>query len=340
MKLLFIYILLFVLSSECFSHAFESNTNIEEIKKEDKIRIREAMRISEFIDDKIWRDWSSAPFLLILVLDKTEYLFTENDKSLSEGFEYFEFDSITERHIFFRPRIFDKEMLATFPAVDGIPTIVTGNPENTSLNSMQWVITILHEHFHQLQQSRTDYYSSVNNLGLAGEDNSGMWMLNYNFPYDDEKVSDMYGKLVIEAAEIYDRKVTNISDSAIEYYLNLKDSLKKMLIEKDYLYFSFQLWQEGMAKYTEIKSAEILSKENYEYSKEFKELNDFVSSDSFYSNVLSRLIHNSQNQNLKTDMRECFYTLGALEGLLLDKVNPGWRKKYFKEKFFTEKYFK
>ncbi|MBK8552387.1 MAG: hypothetical protein IPL53_15495 [Ignavibacteria bacterium] len=37
--------------------------------------------------------------------------------------------------------------------------------------------------------------------------------------------------------------------------------------------------------------------------------------------------------------RNCFYTLGALEGMILDKVNPGWKDDYFKEMFYVEKYF-
>jgi hypothetical protein len=34
-----------------------------------------------------------------------------------------------------------------------------------------------------------------------------------------------------------------------------------------------------------------------------------------------------------------FYALGAGEGLLLDRVNPRWRRRYLVEKFYLDKYF-
>jgi hypothetical protein len=43
---------------------------------------------------------------------------------------------------------------------------------------------------------------------------------------------------------------------------------------------------------------------------------------------------------LEESKRACFYYLGALEGMILDRNNPDWRNLYFKEKFFIEKYYK
>jgi hypothetical protein len=34
-----------------------------------------------------------------------------------------------------------------------------------------------------------------------------------------------------------------------------------------------------------------------------------------------------------------FYALGAGECLLLDRVKPGWRRRYFVEKFYLDKFF-
>lgn len=57
--------------------------------------------------------------------------------------------------------------------------------------------------------------------------------------------------------------------------------------------------------------------------------------DSFYL-VESGFLANSK---LNIDKRICFYPIGFAEGLLLDKLNPGWTENYFKDKFNIEKHF-
>lgn len=45
-------------------------------------------------------------------------------------------------------------------------------------------------------------------------------------------------------------------------FRNERARFKKLLSEKDYAYFSFQNWQEGIADYTEMKLMELLQKTN------------------------------------------------------------------------------
>jgi hypothetical protein len=73
-------------------------------------------------------------------------------------------------------------------AVGGVATIVVGQPAHTGQTSTRWVLTVLHEHFHQLQFSQPGYYPGVTALGLARGDTTGMWMLNHGFPYDSVAV--------------------------------------------------------------------------------------------------------------------------------------------------------
>ena len=71
--------------------------------------------------------------------------------------------------------------------------MVIGQAENTqSKTSTRWVLTALHEHFHQLQESRPRYYADVDALGLAKGDTTGMWMLNYPFPYTKAEVKEQF----------------------------------------------------------------------------------------------------------------------------------------------------
>ena len=70
--------------------------------------------------------------------------------------------------MFFRKRMYPTAIQATFPGVNGVNTIVIGQAELTAdKTSTRWVLTVLHEHFHQLVYSRPGYYADVEKLGLA-----------------------------------------------------------------------------------------------------------------------------------------------------------------------------
>lgn len=332
-KKLFLSIILFFL----FSSIVHSNPGSTDYRYEDKIRIKEAVNIFNQFGNEIWKNrGDSASFAILLVTNENEYLMYHSNPS--EDFRNIGYDSIVECDVYARPRQFNKNFLATFPAINGIPTIIVGLPENTNRSSIDWIITILHEHFHQLQMSQQDYYSSIDSLDLSGGDNSGMWMLNYKFPYSMEKISDQYKILTQTAKQTFLSINESSFESNLKSYLKERAKFKSMLSKKDYDYFSFQIWQEGIARYTEIKIADIV-KNSYRSSAEITQLKDFISLDSFYKEIIDKLLKRADIQTLSEDERNCFYTLGALEGLILDKVNPGWKEKYFKEKFYVEKYF-
>lgn len=332
LKIFLIFFALFLATKNIYSQ-----TDTSDLRISDKIRIAEAVRMSEESGDNVWINFSKTPFALLLVTNENEYLFYH--PSPSEDFISLGFDSITGCDIFTRERIFSNNMLATFPAVYGVSTIVVGQPENTSRSSLDWTITLLHEHFHQMQAAQPDYYDSVNSLDLSGGDETGMWMLNYDFPYDDQNVSEQYSKLTQYAKDVYLSEDSVTFSISLEKYLEEREKFKSQLNEKDYRYFSFQLWQEGIARYIEIKFAEIL-KNDFTFSQSFTGITDYVSPDSFYVNIIDKLLNRADAQSLSSDKRNCFYTLGALEGLILDKANPGWKDKYFTEKFFIENYYK
>jgi hypothetical protein len=173
----------------------------------------------------------------------------------------------------------------------------------------------LHEHFHQLQYSQSDYHAKVDALNLSGGDKTGMWMLDYPFPYGSTEVQ----KSIAHLGQTLQQ--TLISGKNVQSYLNERGKFQKLLKDADYKYFSFQLWQEGVARYTECKVAELAGAQYH--PKEAR----------------NKILEQLQHLNLKEDRRVVFYPLGAGESLLLDEVNPNWRDRYFKEPFFLEKYF-
>ncbi|MDO8548558.1 MAG: hypothetical protein Q7S39_00200 [Ignavibacteria bacterium] len=319
---------------------FSSNIFIKaqsSIRYEDKIRIAEAYRIAELYCNKIWKDWDKAPFALLLIYDDNEFLI--NHPSPTEDFELIGFDSLLKSNVYYRERVFNTNLLATFPAVNGLTTIVAGTPENTEKSSVVWIITILHEHFHQYQYSQPDYYSSVNELDLSGGDETGMWMLNYPFPYDDEEVNKQHKKLTEALLKVV---IPFPPDSRLFHrdltdFLEERKNFKNLLNEKDYKYFSFQLWQEGIARYTEYKIADMIS--NYEPSEELIALKDYKPFYEAADGIRENIFNQIKEWSLKDNQRLCFYSFGAAEGLLLDRVNKNWKEQYFERKFFLEEYY-
>ncbi len=314
---------------------YSQSDSIPSMRTADKIRIAEAFRIADKYCESIWKGWGKTSFPVLLIYDDYEFLVNFPDPD--SGFSLAGYDSLLKSNVFYRKRVFDIHLLATFPAVNGISTVVVGTPENTGKSSTEWIVTLLHEHFHQFQYSQPDYYESVNKLDLSGDDKTGMWMLNYPFPYDNEKVDSTYENMTKMLVSIFDEN--KITDENVKKYLQLRNKLKILLDEKDYKYFSFQLWQEGIARYTELQIARILSEHKDEYILEMKTLNDFKNYNSIYNQLYKNVRNLLNGLRLSESKRICFYPLGAFDGLLLDKLKKKWKPEYFEKKFYLEKYF-
>lgn len=318
--------------------SFSKTNSINELPAKDRIRINEAVKISRFISDGIWKDWSKDDFVILLVTDSLEYLI--NHPNPSPDFTESYFDTYLNSKVYIRKKIFQNNFLATFPAVNGVSTIVVGTAENTKKNSLNWITTLLHEHFHQYQTNYEDYYDAVNNLDLKEGDETGMWMLNYKFPYENTDVNEAFNTLKSSLIESYKSAGRKSFKKKVLHYLNSKKTFKKIVSEKDYRYFEFQLWQEGLARYTEYTVLSYLIKNNYEFSDDFKSLSDYESLPDNYNKRIKKLLEETEGVKLAESQRTCFYSIGAMEGLILDKYTPGWRKSYFKNLFNTSKLFK
>ena len=301
----------------------------------DRIRLAEAFRIAWKYQNKVWEGWSKAPFALLLVTPAGEFLLRHPKPT--DDFEPFFYDTILKTGILHRKPRFPGNLLATFPAVGGVPTVVIGQPENVSKSSAEWVITLLHEHFHQMQMSQPGYFAAVESLGLAGEDKTGRWMIDYPFPYDSAQIGEAFaelGRLLLSALRALDAEKT----VKVLAYLEARKRFQELLFPDDYKYFSFQLWQEGVARYTELKMAEMVAR-TYKPTPSFRALLDFTSFRVVADSIMTDLISGLSDLSLSRQWRVAFYYLGAGEALLLDGVNPGWQKQYWKNRFFLEKYF-
>ncbi len=303
----------------------------------DRVRLAEAFRIGETLGNQIWTGWNKAPFAVLLITPEREFLIRHPKPSAD--FTLINYDPLLKSNIYYRKRSQPIHFLATFPAIGGIPTIVIGQAENTAKKtSTPWVVTMLHEHFHQLQYSQPTYYQEVEALGLSRGDQSGMWMLNYPFPYDWPEMKEHFSHLSTLLADALQARNKSEFAAKLSAYRRQRDELEKTLSPDDYRYFSFQMWQEGIARYTEYRIAK-LATGRYKPSKAFRALKDYLPFAEVAEQINSGILNELTTGELKDYKRVKFYALGAAEGLLLDHANPQWRRRYFGEKFYLDKYF-
>ncbi len=303
----------------------------------DRIRLTEAFRLGETLGNRVWQDWNKAPFAVLLVTPEDEFLIRHPKPS--KDFTLVGYDSLLKSNVYVRKRTQQTNFLATFPAVGGVSTIVVGQAENTQAKtSTPWVVTLLHEHFHQLQDSQPNSYAEIEALNLSHGDQTGMWMLNYAFPYDSLEVKQRFTTLSGALAEALQATSKTEFSTKFAAYLAARQQLQKILSPDDYKYFSFQLWKEGIARYTEYRIAR-LAATKYKPGREFRSLKDFTSFENVAQAMMSRITKELTTLQLEDYQRVAFYPIGAGEGLLLDRVNPTWYRHYFAEKFYLEKYF-
>jgi hypothetical protein len=194
------------------------------------------------------------------------------------------------------------------------------------------VITLLHEHFHQLQYSRPGYYAASNALGLSHGDETGMWMLNYPFPYTDANVQQRMTRFTTALANaLAARGSASFAPALREVKLRWRD-LRESLNAGDYAYLMFQVYQEGVARYVELRVAEELAKKGTGC------LSREAAAD-VVTQLRADIDSGLANPRLGEHQRVAFYAIGAAVALLLDEVSPNWKRDYLARPFQVESYF-
>jgi hypothetical protein len=301
-----------------------------QIPADDAVRIREFYRLKPQIEDQIWPSWSRVPAPLLLVTADREFL-THHPSPPKDfkpaGDDFYE-----------RARQFPTALQATFPAFGPPSVIVIGEPKNTaSKTSTMWLITLMHEHFHQLQNAQPEYFRTVEELGLSGGDSSGMWMLNYPFPYDKAEVARSFATLRDHLLAAINEPNPQKFAGLAKKYAAARKSFFAQLSSNDKKYLDFQLWQEGIARYTQIKSAEAAAQ--YHTSAEYAGLADFETFSDCASRARSDTLAELKSADLAQWKRTVVYSLGAAEGLLLDRLHPEWKDSYFKHLLSMDSFF-
>lgn len=303
----------------------------------DRVRLAEAFRLADHVRDGLWPGWSDVPFAVLLVTPDHEFL-VRHPRPSDDFALVAAYDSLLGSPVYARERQYPPHLLATFPAVGGLSTVVVGTPAQTGTTSTEWAVTLLHEHVHQYQTSLPDYYGAVAALDLSGGDTSGMWMLDYPFPYSDRLVGERFEALREALVQALAAVYQPDAEDRLGAFLAARDALREALSEADDRYLSFQLWQEGIARYAELRVA-TRAADLEGPAPGFLALDDATPYAAVAESLRSRLARDLADLDLAEAGRLAFYPLGAAQGLLLDALRPGWRQRYLREPFALAPYF-
>ena len=292
----------------------------------DAIRLAEAFRLARAVQASGWPGWDATPFPVLLVTPEQEFL-TGHPRTPA-GFTAAGHSTVLQTEIWSRPRQFAANLLATFPAFGPPSVVVVGRAEATSKTSTTWVLTLLHEHFHQYQSSDPQYASAVDQLGLSDGDQTGMWMLNYPFPYRSPQVADRFSSVSQDLGRAIERSSAADRRQFWQTYAGFLDGLQ----ERDRRYFRFQVWQEGVARYAELRVAEAAAR-MYTPSREFQGLPDFQPFSTAAGVMRAAILNELAHPDVAKQQRVSFYAFGAGLALLLDQDGEAWKSNYLTDKF-------
>ena len=274
--------------------------------------LAQARSFAEAEGEKVWPGYGSAPFGFLLITEDKEILLCR--EQVPDGFAPAGKDEATGCDVYTRDRSgMPNTLLAAMPMF-GVPAvIVMGTPETTGRSEAEWVRTILHEHFHQWQNDLPDYYPRTLALDLTGGDQTGMWMLNYPFPYDRPDVVDAQAAASRALAGALDARGTADFYPKFDTYLQSRWALEAAAGAANWRYAELQLWQEGVARWTEIALGKAYP--DAEVANGAAELE-------------KRTLAALRSPDLAKHKREFAYAYGAGEAVLMEACGTGWRKRY------------
>lgn len=275
-------------------------------------RLAQARTYAKAEGNHVWPGYGTAPFGFLLLTPEREILLCRD--GAPAGFAAAGKETLTRCPRFTRARsALPGGLLAAMPLFGPPSTIVMGTPSATGRSEADWLRTILHEHFHQWQSTLPNYYSRIEALDLAGGDRTGMWMLNYAFPYEDPAVGSAYASASRALAEAIEARGSPDFSATFGRYLAARRSFASAAGERNWRYLELELWQEGVARWTEIRLGRVYPDPEVRRAAAALEV---------------RTLDALKKPELARQGRELAYPLGAGEAMLLETCGPAWRGMY------------
>lgn len=261
--------------------------------------------------DAIWPGYGTAPFGILLIEAEQETLacqaapdgFKAQGRMPTTGCEHF------TRAVGRLPA----SLLAAMPLFGPPSTIVVGTTDSTGLSPGAWKRTLLHEHFHQWQANLPGYYDRVAALDLAGGDQTGMWMLNFAFPYADPAAVAAHRRAFLALASALEARGRPQFGEAFRIYMEARSAFRAAVGEHAWRYAELQLWQEGVGRWTEIVLGLRYPDEDVR-----------ATAAELEQHTLAQLAR----PDLDEAKRQFAYAHGAGEAMLLEACNSKWREDY------------
>ena len=188
-----------------------------------------------------------------------------------------------------------------------------GTPQTTGRSPAEWLRTILHEHFHQYQATFPRYFERANGLGLQGDQPGGQWMLDYPFPYSNPNAGAAYAAASSALADAVAARGKPDFLSSFDKYLVARRDFEATVSPRDWRYLEFELWPEGIARWTEITLGELYPDPKVRQ----------VS-----AALRARALEKLRAPDLKAQGRELAYPYGAGEAMLMEACGSSWRETY------------
>ena len=157
-------------------------------------------------------------------------------------------------------------------------------------------------------------------------------MLNYPFPYDSARTQQAFTDMthaLLDALAQTDKPALDAKSAAFRRAMT---AFRQSAPAEAAKYFDFQLWQEGVARYTEITLGELAAKA-YTPSAEFSALPDFKSYAAVAGDLRRGVLSDLGTMSLAQLKRVVVYSTGAADALLLDKVSPAWKGDFLAHRF-------
>ena len=305
------------------------DTSPSALSRRDAALIAEAYHLRQSLGDTVWPGWSkiSIPFLYVTA----EYEYAIDFPKKLSGFHIMDQDVLLGRPMQARKRTLSRDLSATFDFQD-VDAVVMGTPEELTKSLGSWVLTATHEMFHVLQHTRGSN-EKKGGLGIGSEGDAS-WNINFPFPYKDNDVMNL---IHLQSYLVY-LAVTNTSKEDLNY--NARTAVETIRVYKNFLnkissaephykYSQLQEWSEGIAFYTEYKIAEAAATTTYKPLAEFRHLQGFTTYQKVWTDEYKNRLFLAKHAGRAARSRTAFYHVGLGKGLLLDRLMPDWKTRYF-----------
>jgi hypothetical protein len=165
-----------------------------------------------------------------------------------------------------------------------------------------------------------------------------MWMLNFPFPYSDSLIARGFDDLCRLRVTALRARGTAGFAGAFRVYVAARRRFNRTLAPDDARYLAFQLWKEGIARYTEYDAARVAAR-TYHPSARYANLDDYTTFETESRSVRDQILEEQSSMRLSSWKRVAAYSSGAADAMLLDEIRPDWKRDYTRERFSLDGFF-